>query len=235
MPGEVRPVPDTVHAAAARRPIFNVIYADPPWLYTKWSDGPQQAPPGKAKPAGQRVRPVPYPCMPTKDICALPVQQLADRDCVLFLWAIYPKLPDAFEVIRAWGFVYKTVAFTWTKLNPSGRGFAYGLGYWTRSNPELCLLATRGHPRRVSKAVPNLLVSPRREHSRKPDEVRERIVQLCGDLPRAELFARQKVPGWSAWGNEVASDFTLAATLPEGAADKNALGTGAEGIEKALS
>jgi N6-adenosine-specific RNA methylase IME4 len=83
------------------------------------------------------------------------------------------------------------------------------MGYWTRANPEICLLATRGHPKRLSASIPNLLVSPVRDHSRKPDIVRERIVALCGDVPRAELFARETVPGWSAWGNEVRSDFAL--------------------------
>jgi N6-adenosine-specific RNA methylase IME4 len=147
--------------------------------------------------------------MRTEAIRALPVSMISAPDCALFLWATYPMLPDAFAVIDAWGFTFKTVAFTWVKTNRSGRGFHFGLGYWTRANPEICLLATRGRPRRVSRAVPNLLVSPLREHSRKPDETRERIVALCGDLSRAELFARQRVPGWSAWGNEIACDFTL--------------------------
>jgi site-specific DNA-methyltransferase (adenine-specific) len=184
---------------------FGVIYADPPWLFTRWSTDPAVL----NASAGRRVRPIPYPCMPTRDICALPVQSISANTCVLFLWTIYPKLPDAFEVIKAWGFTYKTCAFTWVKRNPSGTGFSFGLGYWTRANPELCLLATRGQPKRLSKSVPNLIISPRREHSRKPDEVRDRIVQLCGDVPRAELFARQKLPGWSAWGNEVESDISL--------------------------
>jgi N6-adenosine-specific RNA methylase IME4 len=186
---------------------YSVIYADPPWLYAKWSGEPHVL----AQMRARSSRPVPYPCMKTPEICALPVGSICADDCVLFLWAISPLLPDAFKVITAWGFTYRTIAFTWVKQNPSGVGFAFGLGYWTRANPELCLLATRGKPKRVSKSVPNLLISPRREHSRKPDEARERIVELCGDLPRAELFARQTVPGWSAWGNEVQSDFTLIA------------------------
>jgi N6-adenosine-specific RNA methylase IME4 len=147
--------------------------------------------------------------MSTEAIRALPVSMIAAPDCALLLWATYPMLPDALSVIEAWGFTYKTVGFTWVKTNRSGRGFHFGLGFWTRANPEICLLATRGRPRRVSRSVPNLLVSPLREHSRKPDEARDRIVALCGDLPRAELFARQKVPGWSAWGDEVECDFTL--------------------------
>lgn len=173
------------------RPRFNVLYADPPWRLGS----------GKGCP--------PYPTMTTKDICALPVECLAAPDCVLFLWAVYSHLPDALAVIRGWGFSYKTCAFTWVKRTPLDTGFFLGRGYWTHSNPEPCLLATRGKPKRFGTGIPNLVVSPRREHSRKPDEVRDRIVTLCGDVPRAELFARQKVAGWSAWGNEVDGDFLL--------------------------
>jgi site-specific DNA-methyltransferase (adenine-specific) len=94
------------------------------------------------------------------------------------------------------------VAFTWIKENQSD-GYFTGMGYWTRANPEMCLLATRGKPKRISKSVKQLVVDVRREHSRKPDCVRNRIVELCGDLPRIELFARQKVDGWDNWGNEI--------------------------------
>ena len=109
-------------------------------------------------------------------------------------------------VIRSWGFTYKTVGFYWAKLN-RGRGgmmidqrdFFTGMGFWTRANPEPCLLATRGKPKRRSGGVRKLVIAPRREHSRKPDEVHERIEQLC-DGPYLELFARQTRPGWDAWG-----------------------------------
>jgi len=111
--------------------------------------------------------------------------------------------------ICAWGFTYKTVAFTWVKRTPLDTGFLTGRGYWTHSNAEPCLLATRGQPQRVGTGVSSLIVSPRREHSRKPDEVRECIVRIAGDVPRAELFARQRAPDWSAWGNEVICDFPL--------------------------
>jgi site-specific DNA-methyltransferase (adenine-specific) len=151
----------------------------------------------------------PYDVMDLQDICALPVADLAARDSILFLWTTYPKLPDALKVIEAWGFTFKTVAFTWVKLNPKGKGFHFGLGYWTRGNPELCLLATRGKPKRINNSVKNLIISPRRDHSRKPDEVREQIVQLVGDLPRIELFARHRIEGWDAWGNEIESDIDL--------------------------
>lgn len=175
---------------AAPVPPFAVLYADPPWRY-------------------QGGHPLPYPTMTTPAICALPVQRLCAPDCALFLWSTYPLLPDALAVMTAWGFRYVTVAFTWVKQNPSGVGYHFGLGGWTRANPEICLLGTRGRPKRASASVPNLLVSPRRQHSKKPDEARDRIVALCGNLPRAELFARQRVEGWSAWGNEVPCDFSL--------------------------
>ena len=152
---------------------------------------------------------MPYPMMRTRDICALPVETIAASDSVLFLWAVHSHLPEALEVIRAWGFTYKTAAFTWVKRTPKDTGYFLGRGYWTHSNVELCLLATRGHPQRIGTGVRSLIVTPIREHSRKPDEVRERIVRICGDVPRAELFARQKSPGWSTWGNEVKNDFPL--------------------------
>lgn len=152
---------------------------------------------------------MPYPTMRTKDICALPVESISAPNSILFLWAVHSHLPEALEVIRAWGFTYKTVAFTWVKRTPNDTGYFLGRGYWTHSNAEICLLATRGHPKRTGTGVRSLIVSPRREHSRKPDEARERIVHICGNVPRAELFARQSVPGWCSWGNEVKCDFTL--------------------------
>jgi len=112
-------------------------------------------------------------------------------------------LPEAIETIKRWGFKYKTVAFTWVKENKKSDGYFTGLGYWTRANPEMCLLATKGKPKRLSKAVKQLIISKRQEHSKKPDEIRDRIIQLCGDLPRIELFARQKVKGWDYWGDQV--------------------------------
>ena len=117
-------------------------------------------------------------------------------------------LPEAFEIINAWGFIYKTVGFTWVKTNKQNN-FWCGMGYWTHCNPEICLLATKGHIKRVSKSVKELIISPRRKHSQKPDEVRNRIVQLVGNLPRIELFAREKAEGWDVWGDEVKSDIKL--------------------------
>ena len=167
---------------------YKVIYADPPWRYQST----------KIRGAADNH----YPTMDIDDICALPVQQLADRDCILFLWATFPKLAEALRVIREWGFTYKSVAFVWIKQNKKAPTLFWGMGFWTRSNAEVCLLATKGSPKREGRAVHQVIVSPVEEHSKKPDEARRRIVQLMGDVPRIELFARQSSPGWDVWGNE---------------------------------
>lgn len=171
---------------------YNIIYADPPWSYTDKGCN------GNAEDH--------YRTMTLTDICNLPVNTagggIAADDCVLFMWATYPMMAEALQVIKAWGFSYKTIGFQWVKQNKSGKGYFFGLGRWTRGNTEPCLIATKGKPRRISAAVSQLVFSPIRSHSQKPDEVRERIVELMGDLPRVELFARQKAQGWDVWGNE---------------------------------
>ena len=170
---------------------YQIIYADPPWLYRD-----------KAS-AGNRGASFKYDVQDHKWICGLPVENISDDNCVLFLWITMPQLPNVFEVIKEWGFVYKTCAFTWVKRNKLQPSWFWGMGNWTRANSELCLLATKGKPKRVSKAVKQLVVSERREHSRKPDRIRNDIVELCGDVSRIELFARQKVEGWDSYGNEI--------------------------------
>jgi N6-adenosine-specific RNA methylase IME4 len=172
---------------------YAVILADPPWTFATYSRK------GKGRSAEAH-----YDCMSLADIRALPVADWAAPDCALFLWVTDPSLPQALEVIAAWGFVYKTVAFTWAKTTKNGAGFPIGCGYWTRANPEQCLLATRGRPQRLSRAVPQLIVAPRREHSRKPDEAYERIEALVPG-PYLELFARAPREGWHSWGYEVAT------------------------------
>ena len=172
---------------------YKVIYADPPWTFATYSRK------GKGRSAEAH-----YDCMSLADIKALPVADWAAPDCALFLWATDPSLPQALGVIEAWGFAYKTVAFTWAKTTKDGAGFPIGCGYWTRANPKQCLLATRGRPQRLSRAVPQLIVAPRREHSRKPDEVYKRIEALVPG-PYLELFARAPREGWQPWGYEVAT------------------------------
>jgi len=150
-----------------------------------------------------------YPTMSLPDICALPVADLADRDCALFMWATFPNLPQALDVIKAWGFTYKTVAFVWCKRNRKSGGFFTGLGHYTRANAEICLLATKGSLKRVSKSVRQIIDTPIEQHSKKPDEARSRIIELFGDVPRIELFARERTAGWDCFGNEVDSDIIL--------------------------
>ena len=174
---------------------YQAIYADPPWDYQQCRLS------GSAKKH--------YPTMRIEELCALPVAEIADRDCALFLWATFPQLPEALRLIQAWGFVYKTVAFVWLKQNRKALTWFYGLGFWTRSNAEVCLLATKGHPKRQSAGIHQLVISPVERHSKKPDEVREKIVELMGDVPRIELFARQQTPGWDVWGNEVENSTAL--------------------------
>lgn len=146
----------------------------------------------------------PYPQMSQDELNALPICQLAKKDSILFMWATMPKLQEALDTIKAWGFKYKTCAFCWVKQNPSGVGIYSGLGHWVNGNAELCLLATRGHPKRVCKSVKQIVMAPRGRHSAKPSEVRDRITALMGlDKDKIELFAREHTDGWDCWGNEV--------------------------------
>lgn len=155
---------------------------------------------------GQGVAENHYKTMSMKELYALPVKDISADDCVLFLWATFPMLKEALELIETWGFTYKTVAFVWVKRNKISPNWFFGMGYWTRSNAEICLLATKGKIKRTSKSVHQILDCPIEKHSKKPDMARDKIVELMGELPRIELFARQKHIGWDVWGNEVNSD-----------------------------
>jgi N6-adenosine-specific RNA methylase IME4 len=175
---------DELIASGAR---FPVILAGPPWMY---GGG-----------AAERH----YETQTIDEIKAMPVEQLAADDCALFLWCVMPLLPEALQVIEAWGFTFKTAAFNWVKQNPSGAGLFMGRGNWTRSNAELCLLATRGSPRRQATDVDQVIMSPVAEHSRKPDEAQDRIERLI-DGPYLELYARRPRSRWTVWGNEIPRD-----------------------------
>ena len=178
---------------------YNIIYADPPWSY-----GGRKL---NAASGGKELADH-YPTMEIEELKKLPVRELADKDCLLFLWVVYPQLENAFELIRVWGFKYSTVAFEWAKLTETGKNVCF-MGAWTcGGDMELCLLARRGSVKRQNKTVRRLHVA-RGRHSAKPDEIRREIVRLCGDLPRIELFAREKKSGWDVWGNELSSDVRL--------------------------
>lgn len=170
---------------------YNVIYADPPWRYSDRKCNGACA--------------FHYDTMTLQEIKDLPVPQLCEKDCVLFLWATYPMLKEAIQVIEAWGFKYKTIAFQWIKLNKSGKGYFFGLGRWTRGNTEPCLLAVKGKPSRKDNAVSQLILEPLGVHSEKPAVTRDKIKALLGrDLVKGiELFARTSADGWDCWGDEV--------------------------------
>lgn len=170
---------------------YQVIYADPPWQFND-----------KSMNRGGAERH--YLTMTDDEILSLPVSQIACDNSLLFMWISWAKLPLAIAVIQAWGFEYKTCAFNWIKHHEkSGKEFM-GMGHSTRANSEVCLLAKRGKGlKRVDCGVRQIVNAPIGRHSAKPPEVRERIVQLVGDVSRIELFARDQVDGWDNWGNEI--------------------------------
>ncbi len=171
---------------------YGAILADPPWAFLTYS--------GKHVTA-HRCAEDHYPTMSMEELQALPVASWAAQDCTLFLWTVDSHLDEALDLMDAWGFKYKTVAFVWVKVAKNGAP-RIGMGYWTRKSAELCLLGTRGSPPRLSKGVRQVIMAPRREHSRKPEEVYDRIEALVAG-PYLEMFARQSRLGWDAWGNEV--------------------------------
>lgn len=168
---------------------YGVILADPPWLWSTWSDK------GRLKTPDAH-----YPCMTMDDMKALPVGDWAAPDCLLFMWAMDAMLPQALELMDAWGFQFTTVGFYWVKRTVNDKEFL-GQGYWTRGNPEQCLLGKIGRPKRKSAAVRRLMTAKRGAHSEKPPETRTRIEELV-DGPYLEIFSRHNTPGWDAVGNE---------------------------------
>lgn len=202
---------------------YGAILCDPPWRFTTWSAaGRGRCPDGPVTRNEQRQNKPErhYATMTMDDIRALPVADMAADDAVLFLWVVDPLLMEARALAAAWGFTYKTVGFYWIKTRKNEgannkrphvatRPYPMGTGYWTRANPEQCLLFTKGKPKRISAGVEKLIVSPRREHSRKPDEVYSRIQALVGG-PYLEMFARQQWPSWDSLGNET-NKFPVAA------------------------
>lgn len=172
---------------------FNAIHVDPPWHFETWS------PKGFGRHAIKHYR-----TMSVSQIMALPVIDLvACGQAVLFLWIPWPMLEHGMKVIEAWGFEYKTCAFCWVKTNSTNNNVWQGTGYWTRANSEVCLLATTGRPKRLNNDVAQVIIEPRRQHSRKPDCVRERIERLV-EGPYADLFARSRPPStsWHTWGDQ---------------------------------
>jgi len=168
---------------------YQIIYADPPWAYRNTGNI-------------QATANAQYETMTDEDICKLPVGGVADNNSILFLWATFPKIQEALDVMKAWGFEYKTVGFTWIKKNKNGGNF-FGVGWYTKSNAEVCLIGVKGKAPKISNSISSVVETVRERHSKKPDIIRDKIVEFCGDVPRIELFARQETEGWDVWGNEV--------------------------------
>lgn len=172
---------------------YNIIYADPPWEY-------------KESGSGNRVVKAHYPTMNIEDIKKIPVKKLCAEKSILFIWVTFPRLKQGIEVIEAWGFEYYGLGFNWVKTTKNGN-YAWGMGYYTRQNAEVCLIGVPKNKndrlKPLNRDVLSIVQSIREEHSKKPNIVRDLIVRAVGDLPRIELFARQKVDGWDCWGNEV--------------------------------
>lgn len=172
---------------------YQIILIDPPW--GEYKDKMH---------AGKRGVEYKYKTMSLKDIQSLPIIKLADKNCFLFCWVTLPLIQEGLDTIKAWGFKYKTIGFNWIKTNKKKQdSLFWGGGSYSRSNSELCLLAVKGKPKPISHSVHSVIMSPVRKHSEKPPETRDRIIQLCGDIPRIEIFARQKVLGWDCLGNGV--------------------------------
>lgn len=169
---------------------YGIIYSDPPWSYNDKAN------------AGKRGACHKYPVMTLYDLIRIPVNEIAADDCALFLWTTCPMLQQATALMTAWGFEFKTKAFCWVKHTSHGK-LHWGMGNWTRANTEDCLLGVKGKPKRIDAGVHQVIQSSVQEHSVKPAIVREKIVQLMGDLPRIELFARYRAKGWDAWGLDV--------------------------------
>lgn len=186
---------------------YDVILADPPWHFRNFSADAPGMIHERSRGAAKH-----YGTMLTKDICKLEIP--ATDNAVLFLWACWPLLPDAMQVIEAWGFEYKSLAWTWIKANKTGWGFFTGMGYYTRANSEPCLLATRGRPSKPkNRSILSLIYAPVMQHSRKPDEQYRKIEALYPKANYLEMFARRKRPGWDTWGNEVPNDIELVKEL----------------------
>lgn len=173
---------------------YSVILCDPPWRYAD-----------KSLHRGGAERH--YRTMSIREIAALNLRSIAAPDCVLFMWCTHPLVVRGVHnyVAQRWGFTLKTLAFDWVKTNASGEidDLAIGMGHWSRSNSEPCYLGIRGNPKRANADVRSTIIAPRGKHSAKPPEVRDRIVRLCGDVPRIELFARERCEGWDAFGDEL--------------------------------
>jgi len=176
---------------------YQIIYADPPWAYNESG-------------SGNRVVHSKYKTMQIEELEKIPLNLIVDEDCILWLWVTFPRLKEGLQLMDAWGFDFKGLGFNWIKMNKKNTNTLFwGMGYYTRQNPEVCLIGRKGKLKPLTRSIHSVIMSPIEWHSKKPNIIREKIVEVCGDLPRIELFAREKTEGWDVWGNEVESDVKL--------------------------
>lgn len=173
---------------------YQIIYADPPWSYRDKRDKHPRLCGGASKH---------YQTMSIEDIKTLPVSKISDENSILFLWVTFPNLQEGLDTMKAWGFKYKTLGFSWIKTNKNDGKPFFGIGFYTKSNCEVCLIGIKGKPPKASNKISSVVIAPREKHSKKPEEVKNKIVDFCGSVSRIELFAREKSDGWDVWGNEI--------------------------------
>lgn len=188
---------------------YNIIYADPPWKYVQ----------DKKSNNFRAVTSQYYETLTTEQLCSMNVKDIIGDSCILFMWATFPTIQEAFKVMKAWGFEYKTCGFVWIKKTKKSNKNAWGMGFYTRSNAEVCLIGiskkSKAQDLIKSHGVHQIIESVRLRHSEKPKEAREKIIELCGNLPRIELFARERIKGWDSWGNEIKCDIKLNINKPK--------------------
>jgi N6-adenosine-specific RNA methylase IME4 len=195
---------------------YEIIYADPPWSFKNKNTGGSMTSGADAQ----------YSTMNIDDICNLPIESLAADNCVLFMWWVASQPKEAIKVVESWGFTLKTMSgFDWVKLTKNEK-LHFGMGFWTRMGSESCLIAVKGKPKRLNAGIrsvelvdvdesiidmlfPETCLAKVGKHSEKPDIFRTRIVELMGDIPRIELFAREENEGWDVFGNEVNNSIDL--------------------------
>jgi N6-adenosine-specific RNA methylase IME4 len=194
-------IADDLRALAGTGQRFGVVLADPPWAFATWNGKPSGRDPSWRPMKNAAARH--YETMSLAEIMALPVRDVLARDAAVLIWVPSSHLPQALQVLEAWGAVYKSLGLVWVKQNRSGAGLHLGMGYWFRQGCEVAVFGTVGKPKRFDRGVRQVILSPRREHSRKPDETFDRIERLLGDVPRLELFGRQSRPGWTVLGDQV--------------------------------
>jgi len=180
---------------------YNIIYADPPWHYGSKS--------AVNNTTGRAIKPLSdhYSTMSLQELKNMPIKNMTKDDAACFMWVTDSHIDEALEVLRSWGFAYKTIAFNWVKTTSKGN-YCKNVAPWTMKSSEICLLGIKGRMTKYKQAnnIESLVIAQRTQHSQKPNEVRKRIEDLFGDLPRIELFARQKTDGWDVWGDEIVDD-----------------------------